>query len=132
MPFTDAELEFLAGVFDAARRGDAAYLREVLDAGLPPNLTNQSGDTLLILAAYHRHGEAVAVLLQHGADTERVNDRGQTALASAVFRRDEAVVRQLLDAGAGVDTGERSARSIAAYFGLDDMAALLAETTPST
>lgn len=92
--------------FDAARRGDVAFMEEPLKAGLPANLTNsvstcerdfsrrlnlrtplmnnlsciapfggttlQSGDTLIMLAAYHGHPEAVSLLLKHGADPKYV------------------------------------------------------------
>jgi hypothetical protein len=122
---TDAEHRFLLGVFDLARSGAAARLVELLDGGVPVNLTNAGGDTLLILAAYHRHLSVVPLLLDRGADTERVNDRGQTALGAAVFRRAEPIVRALLAAGAGLDTGERSARMVAAFFGLTAMTHLL-------
>ena len=45
------------------------------------NLTGGTGDSLLILATYHDHPDTVRMLLERGADTERVNDRGQTASA---------------------------------------------------
>jgi ankyrin repeat protein len=97
----------------------------MLDAGVPPNLTNAAGDTLLILAAYYEHPQTVALLLERGADVDRVNDRGQTALAAAVFRRSAVNARALLAAGADPDKGPRSARRIAEFFGLDEMAQLL-------
>jgi ankyrin repeat protein len=124
---TEAELELLAGVFDLARNGDAAQIEQLLGAGLPVNLTNSAGDTLLLLAAYHAHPDLVTVLLQHGADTSRVNDRGQTALGAAVFRRSEPVVRALLTAGADPQLGSQSARAVAAFFELPEMMALLDE-----
>lgn len=49
------------------------------------NLTNDKGDTLLTLAAYHAHPGTVGALLSRGADPARTNDRGRTALAVAVF-----------------------------------------------
>jgi ankyrin repeat protein len=122
---TGAELAFLTGVLDLARNGEVDQLRDLLDAGVPVNLTNSAGDTVLILAAYHRHPSVVALLLDRGADVERVNDHGQTALGAAVFRRDEPIVRALLAAGASPDTGTRSARQVARFFGLADMLALL-------
>ncbi|MFN8075778.1 MAG: ankyrin repeat domain-containing protein [Kineosporiaceae bacterium] len=128
--WTPEELAFLHSVFDLAREGQAERLLEVLDAGIPVNLTNDSGDTLLILAAYHRHAAAVGTLLTRGADVDRVNDRGQTALGAAVFRRDEEIVRALLAAGADPDAGPRSARMLAAFFDLEDMAALLPAPAP--
>ncbi|MDT4902252.1 MAG: uncharacterized protein QOH52_268, partial [Pseudonocardiales bacterium] len=59
------------------------------------------------------------------------NDRGQTALGAAVFRRSAESVQLLLDGGADPMAGGRSAVSIADFFELDDMAALLrAASTP--
>nr|WP_298802140.1 ankyrin repeat domain-containing protein [uncultured Pseudokineococcus sp.] len=122
---TPEELAFLHGVFDAAREGRAAELAEVVDKGVPVDLTNSSGDTLLVLAAYHQQHDAVRVLLERGADVERTNDRGQSALAAAVFRQDEAVVRTLLAAGADPERGPKSAVETARVFELPEMLALL-------
>jgi ankyrin repeat protein len=66
------------------------------------------------------------MLLERGADPNRVNDRGQTALGAAVFRRSRESVELLLGHGADPHAGTRSAVQIAAFFGLDEMAALLA------
>jgi uncharacterized protein len=122
---TDEELAFLRGILDLARDGATAALAEALDRGVPANLTGGSGDSLLILAAYHDHPDTVRMLLEHGADPARVNDRGQTALGAAVFRRSEEAVRLLLAAGADPHAGGRSAVEIATFFELDEMAALL-------
>lgn len=116
--------------FAMARDGDAATLAEWLDHGLPANLTNGSGDTLLLLAAYHCHPETVRRLLAGGADPDRVNDRGQTALGAAVFRQAEEVVEALLAAGADPDLGRQSGRAVAAFFDLPAMAALLPPGAP--
>jgi len=122
----DAEtIAFAHRMFDLARTGEAEQLATQLTHGLPANLTNDKGDTLLILAAYHNHPQAVATLLQHGADPARVNDRGQTALAAAVFRKNAETVRILLAAGADPDDGNPSARETAAFFALPEMTALL-------
>ena len=122
----DAEtLAFAHTMFEAARDGDGQVLAEHVDAGLPVNLTNDKGDTLLILAAYHQHPAAVDALLARGVDPGRDNDRGQTALAAAIFRRSPGIVAALLDAGADPDAGSPTARETAAFFELADMAALL-------
>ncbi len=122
---TADELALLQSTFDLAREGLSEQLAELLDAGIPVNLTNSSGDTLLILAAYHRHPQLVRELLDRGADPARVNDRAQTALAAAVFRQDADAVTALLDAGADPELGPRSAVDIATFFDLPEMLTLL-------
>jgi ankyrin repeat protein len=122
----DPEVVELAGrVFDLARGGHTEELVGYLDAGVPANLTNDKGDTLLVLAAYHGHPETVGALLDRGADHARVNDRGQTALAAAVFRQSTEAVTRLLAAGADPDAGGPSARATAGFFELPAMASLL-------
>ncbi|PRY16809.1 ankyrin repeat domain-containing protein [Kineococcus rhizosphaerae] len=125
---TEDELRFLQETFDLARDGESAALAERLDAGVPANLTNSVGDTLLILAAYHVHPETVRVLLERGADHSRVNDKGQTALGAAVFRQARDVVEALLGAGADPGLGRQSGLAVAQVFDLPEMAELL--TTP--
>jgi len=122
---TEEELAFLRSMFDLARTGETEQLAAAVDAGIPVNLTNEAGDSLLILAAYHDHPETVRALLDRGADTTRVNDRGQTALGAAVFRRSERAVTDLLTAGADPARGTRSALDIARFFDLPEMLALL-------
>lgn len=114
----DPELiELATKVFDLARSGDAATLTAYLEAGVPANLTNDRGDTLLMLAAYHGHLEAVSALLDHGADPNRPNDKGQTPAAGAVFKGEDDILRALLAAGADPDAGTPSARDAASMFG---------------
>ncbi|MGK5676726.1 ankyrin repeat domain-containing protein [Micromonospora sp. URMC 106] len=123
----DAEtLAFAHRMFDLARDGATDELAGCVDAGLPVDLTNDKGDTLLILAAYHAHPETVAALLARGADHSRTNDRGQTALAAAAFRSSGDAVRALLAAGADPHHGSPSAVETAHFFDLPEMLALLA------
>ncbi|MFI0796783.1 ankyrin repeat domain-containing protein [Micromonospora rubida] len=122
----DAEtLAFAHRMFDLARGGATEELSGNVDAGLPVNMTNDKGDTLLILAAYHNHPETVAALLARGADHARVNDRGQTALAAAVFRKNPDTARALLAAGADPEHGGPSAVDTARFFDLPEMLDLL-------
>jgi uncharacterized protein len=95
------------------------------------NLTNDNGDTLLILAAYHGNPATVAALLDRGADPARLNDRGQSALAAATFRRCAEAVTALLDAGADPAQGPQSALATAAFFELPDMQELLQRKGPA-
>ena len=127
----DETLAFAHMLFDLARDGEAEQLGEYLAAGLTPNLTNDKGDTLLILAAYRGHADTVRVLVDHGADVTRANDRGQTPLAAAVFKQSDPTVRILLEAGADPDGGNPSARATARFFELPQMLALLDAAKPS-
>ncbi|WP_406448264.1 ankyrin repeat domain-containing protein [Streptomyces sp. NBC_00876] len=114
-------VELAAKVFDLARRGDAETLAAYVDAGVPANLTNDRGDSLLMLAAYHGHAPAVTALVGRGADPDRANDRGQTPLAGAVFKGEDAVIRALLGAGADPAAGTPSALDTARMFGKADL-----------
>ncbi|MFI1468187.1 ankyrin repeat domain-containing protein [Streptomyces wuyuanensis] len=114
-------VELASRIFDLARRGDAEALAAYVDAGVPANLTNDKGDSLVMLAAYHGHAGAVTALLARGADADRANDRGQTPLAGAVFKGEDEVIRALLDGGADPEAGTPSAVDTARMFGKTDL-----------
>jgi ankyrin repeat protein len=122
-----ADVTQLAGrLFDLARDGEAATLAAYVDAGVPVNLTNDAGDTLVMLAAYHGHADAVRVLVARGADVDRLNDRGQSPLAGAVFKGEDDVVRALVAAGADPLAGHPTAVDTARVFGREDLLVVLA------
>jgi len=110
-------VELAHQMFDLARAGETDRLAAYVAAGVPVNLTDAAGNTLLMLAAYHGHADLVRLLAERGADVDRVNDRGQSPLAGAVFKDEQDVVRTLLDAGADPDAGVPTARETAAMFG---------------
>ncbi|ANW21173.1 ankyrin repeat domain-containing protein [Streptomyces clavuligerus] len=114
-------IELATKVFDLARQGEAEKLAAYIDAGVPADLTNDRGDTLVMLAAYHGHTAAVETLLARGADPDRPNDRGQTPLAGAVFKGEDAVVRALLAGGADPAAGTPSAVDTARMFGKTEL-----------
>ncbi|GAA3889235.1 ankyrin repeat domain-containing protein [Leifsonia kafniensis] len=109
------------GVFDLARQGATGPLGEMIDAGVPIDIRNDRGDTVLIVAAYQQHVDTVAELLRRGADTGVVNAMGQTAIACAVFRGNEVILRALLDAGANPGLGAPTGVQIADQFGMPRM-----------
>ena len=121
----DETIAFAHRMFDLARNGGTEELLGNVTAGLPANLANHRGDTLLILAAYHDNAALVAGLLDEGADPNRINDRGQSALSAAVFRQNAETVKALLAAGADPDGGTPSAVATAEFFKLPEMAVLL-------
>lgn len=114
-------VELAHQLFDDARAGHDERLGAYVDAGAPVDLTDASGNTLLMLAAYHGHPAAVAALAERGADVNRLNDRGQSPLAGAIFKGEDEVVRVLREHGADLDAGTPSARATAEMFGRPDL-----------
>jgi ankyrin repeat protein len=115
----------IEGVFELAREGRTAPLGEMLDAGVPLDVVNGRGDSLLIVAVYGQHHDTARELLRRGADTAVVNGMGQTALACAVFRGNEPILLELLTAGADPDLGSHSGVQIADQFALPRMREVL-------
>lgn len=107
--------------FDSARAGETERLRAYVEQGVPANLTDATGNTLLMLATHHGHADTVSALVVLGADPDRTNDRGQSPLASAIFKGEDDVVRVLMAAGADLDVGTPSARATAQMFERGDL-----------
>ncbi len=120
---SDAVLTLASKLFDLARQGATETLVAYLDAGAPADLTNDKGDSLVMLAAYHGHAQTVQALLDHRADPNRINDRGQSPLAGAVFKGHEDIVRILLEAGADPSFGNPSAFETARMIGKPELLA---------
>ncbi|MFD8614190.1 ankyrin repeat domain-containing protein [Streptomyces sp. NPDC059631] len=87
---------------DLAREGRTGELTEFVEHGLPVDVGDPSGNTLLMLAAYHGHAGTV---------------RAQTPIAGALFKGADDVVTVLRQAGADLDSGTPTARAAAALFG---------------
>lgn len=119
------EIDFLNSIFDLVRDNKPIALESLLNQGVPVDLTNSNGDSLLILATYHQHEELVDLLLSRGAKLDVLNDRGQTALVCAVFRNNAVLAQKLLDAGADASLGTQTPLQVAEFFGLPEMAELL-------
>ncbi|GAA2451396.1 ankyrin repeat domain-containing protein [Streptomyces glaucus] len=120
-------VELATKIFDLARQGRTEELVAYVDAGVPANLTNDRGDSLVMLAAYHGHADAVRALLARGAEADRVNDRGQTPLAGAVFKGETEVVEALVEGGADPSAGTPSAVDTARMFGRTHLLELFGE-----
>jgi len=104
-------------LLDLARLGPVARLLAYVDAGVPVDLTDAQGNTLLMLGGYHGHAAVVAGLAERGADVDALNDRGQSPLAGAVFKDEQDVVAAVLGAGADRGAGARCGGGAGAMFG---------------
>jgi ankyrin repeat protein len=113
----------------AAKNGDAAAMRLLLDHGADPSLTQKNHSTALMFAAGLGRGQGVfandfateaemvegaRVLLDRGVDVNVVNDSGQTALHYAAQASDE-IVRMLAAHGAKLDAKDKNGRTPADF-----------------
>ncbi|TLK55335.1 ankyrin repeat domain-containing protein [Glutamicibacter sp. V16R2B1] len=124
---SDEQIEFLNKVLDMARQGKVQMLSSVIDQGIPANLTDGKGDSLLILAAYNSQPEVVKALIERGAELDQLNARGQSALTCAVFKQDEESTRMLLEAGADPKLGPQNALAVTEMFDLPRFRAIIEE-----
>lgn len=124
---SEEELAFLHSLFDLAREGETTKLMTLIDQGIPVDLTDSKGDTLLILAAYNGHNALVEALVGRGAQINRLNDKGQGALTCAVFRKNVELTRFLLSQGADPRIGAQNALAVTEMFSLPDMRAVIEE-----
>ena len=113
-----AELQHAALGF--ARHGETDSLAAMVDAGLPVNLADAKGNSLLMLASYHGNEATARMLLERGAEVDRRNDRGQTPLGGVAFKGCGEIVELLLKHGADVEADNGSGMTpvmFAAMFG---------------
>jgi ankyrin repeat protein len=68
------------------KRGDEPALRAALATGLDPNLVNQNGWSLLMLAAVEGDVPLGRLLLEFGANPALTNNKADTALTLATHR----------------------------------------------
>lgn len=106
---------------DLARAGETAELLEFLDHGLPVDVRDAEGNTLVMLAAYYGHPATVRALIDRNANVDIRNDRDQSPVAGAIFKGADEVVAVLLEAGADLDAGTPTARAAAGMFGKEDL-----------
>jgi uncharacterized protein len=86
---------------DAARRGDVAAIRGLLDRGASANDAQGDGMTALHWAAYNDDVESAKLLLTRGASVDAVTRNGNlTPLMVAAGNRSAAVMSPLLDSRA--------------------------------
>jgi len=74
------------GAQNLIKRGDEPALRAALATGLDPNLVNQNGWSLLMLAAVEGDVPLGRLLLEFGAAPALQNNKGETALTLATHR----------------------------------------------
>ena len=109
----------------AARTGDAAAIRILLEHGADPAMTTNNHTTALMFAAGNGRGtgvfqkdigterdmlNAVQVLVERGVDVNAANDNGQTAMHFAAQVSDD-IVRYLAAHGSVLDAKDKQAHT---------------------
>jgi ankyrin repeat protein len=99
----------------AARAGDAAVMRALLEKGADPKIATKEGNTALMFAAgvgyrdKNTRGteaealEGLKVAVGLGLDLNQANTKGETALHGAALRGADSIVQFLVDHGAKLD-----------------------------
>ena len=112
----------------AARQGDLARLKSLLDSGADPNRRDANGRTALVEAVAGGQAAAARALLAAGAHPNLTSSGGRTPLIEAAIGGHVEIARLLIAAGADVNLAERGAGSAleaAEREGYTEMAALL-------
>jgi len=97
-------MDRISNFLAAAESGDTAKIAESLNQGIDVNVTDEHGQTALMVAADEGHVDTVKLLLQHKASPDLQNRLGGTALMLACFKGHLEVITELLKAGADVNT----------------------------
>jgi ankyrin repeat protein len=127
-----AELQRIA--LDAARTGETEVLVPMLVAGMPVNLADEKGNSLLMLASYHGHIDLTQELLERGAAPDQRNARNQTPLAGVAFKGGLVIAKLLVKHGADPNADQGGGRypvQFAAMFGNPDIVAFLNSLQPA-
>jgi ankyrin repeat protein len=85
---------------DAARNGDRAALRALVQKKVDVSAAEGDGSTALHWASYRDDVESAGLLIRAGAKVSAANDLGVTPLWTASLNGSAAMVRSLLEAGA--------------------------------
>lgn len=95
-------------LFAAAHSGNAAQLKQLLEAGADHAAADEAGETALMMAAREGHVDAIKTLIAAGADVNAKSPQGWTALAKAAYNGETErgyveAIETLHEAGAVVD-----------------------------
>jgi ankyrin repeat protein len=122
----------LAHWLDAARRGtidaflNGTFQRDLLRA------EDSKGTSLLMLAAYHGHGDLASLFLEAGADPNTCDHAGNSVLMGCAFKGHADILRMLLKHGADPTRQNRAGQTalqFAEMFGRTHCAQILRSAT---
>ena len=126
-PTTDAPAGGATTIFEAAEKGDATRVIELLDQGGDVNARNDDDATPLCMAAYTGDLAMAKLLVERGANVDAMTEVGQTALTYTAVQGAVDVAKLLLEHGADVDVPNQTGNTPlaqAAYNGYFDLVEL--------
>lgn len=126
----DCTRAMAAGLMRAALLGDTGAAGRMLDGGVDPNATDESGRTPLIAAASNPSGrnDIMCLLCSYGADVDAADELGINAVAWAAISGPLTHISELVNLGANVSAADKKGNTAlmhAARMGRADSAALL-------
>jgi len=99
-PPTERELRIYAGLHDAAARGDAGEIEQLIAEGEKPRIQDANSRTPLHVAAYLRRHDAARALLRLGADPNALDAERYDVVTIAAVNDDLEMLNIALAAGA--------------------------------
>lgn len=87
----DGDPNMSINLLTVASTGNAAFLNELLKAGLDPDIGDSKGRTPLHIAASKGHEECVEALLKHACNIHLKDMNGNTALWEAVAKKHHSI-----------------------------------------
>jgi ankyrin repeat protein len=98
-PPSERELRIYAGLHDAAARGDAAEIEQLIAQGEKPNIQDANSRTPLHVAAFLRRHEAARALLRLGANPNALDAQRYDIATIAAVNNDLEMLKIALAAG---------------------------------
>jgi|GEM_PF-4377766 len=92
----------LTALMLAAKEGNWATYKYLIDQGADWSLTDAEGNSLLMFAASAGNKRIVEDLIARGADVNQTNNNGETAMVKALFRSKRSVFGPLMRSGANL------------------------------
>jgi ankyrin repeat protein len=98
-PPSERELRIYAGLHDAAARGDAAEIEQLIGQGEKPNIQDANSRTPLHVAAFLRRHEAARALLRLGANPNALDAQRYDIATIAAVNNDPEMLKIALAGG---------------------------------
>ena len=103
LSFIEIDPGLVESFMNAAKKGEASKVVQMVEVGMPVDITDEYGLTALIAAASYNQTNVVRCLLYKGADVNKQTGSGWTALHEASIENRTGVMRMLLQRGARKD-----------------------------